>query len=838
MTSHRPSTASRVALAILLSCVASQVRAGANAGGTLIVHCDPAPASSQEYSCTSHGLSDCAAANVRVDDGVAHQWWVLAAFAEGSAPRLAGLTFGVSYPLGVEILSHAHCANFELSTDDWPSSGSGTALTWNAARTDHLTPVYMFAGYNYYAPAPALFALAPHPTQGASFGDDSVPSVLDPIAALGSLGFSTDGSLPCPTPLPPGGACCLSDGTCLRLSSAECAAAGGEYKGDNSICVPNPCTPEVWACCLPDGSCVEMTAAECASHGNAVYFEGTPCASDPCATIRGACCTVDALCFITTRAICEQYGADFQGEETDCDPNPCPPPAFGACCFASGSCHRLTMSECASQGGSFLGDGVLCDPNPCPIPPMGACCSDNGACVVTDEGSCLLGNGHYIGEGTTCDPSPCPAGACCLTSGACIVEPEEQCVGGGGTFIGSGTDCSPTPCPPGVCCLDDGGCRFLTHPECMLFEGVFIPGETECGPTSCPPGGACCLASHACIVRTEAICTELNGEWSGAGTDCVPSPCGDLIGACCLDDGSCLDLPESACFTQGGLYHGPFTHCDGVDCVGPIGCGSSGVPRWDADNRDAVVTLSPQSLAHGAPPVAAGGECGVSLQNSDGSYENGGAVRNNAVEVPYYGAWAECYHGSYEVCQAVFDFTQAGTQAGQLMDVYVWEDLDGCPGQVLCLRASVDPGPVAFWPNISRHIVDLGGCCTPNDWWIGYWPNWPGQNYGWFTTFDLNPASNGCPKICLAPGIFGVEGWQDASVIWGDVYALGISAGVRACAPTLGACCLADGSCVMTEQAQCTGQFQGVGTICDPNPCPGPVPTERLSWGRVKALYK
>jgi len=810
---------------------------GPNGDGVLLVHCDPLPVACQEYACTTHGLARCEDAVVRIEDAQPHYWWVLAAFPEGSAPRLKAVTFGIDYPAAISLLSASACGDFELAQSGWPASGNGTAISWNAAQTAALTPVYLFSGYNYYAPSPAAFALTPHPVQGGDFADDSVPSVLDPIADYGVLGFATAGHRACPAPLPTGGACCFGDGTCARLDPGACAAQGGVYHGDGTNCQPGLCPVARWACCLPDGSCVELTGTECAAESNALFFEGQLCANDPCASVRGACCTPSFYCVVTLPTVCAQIGEDFQGGGTDCDPYPCPPPQSGACCFASGECRHLRIDDCVGQAGTFLGDGVPCDPNPCPQPPNGACCFRNGVCTVMSEYQCNAGGSTFLGEGTSCDPYPCPYGACCLADGICVVEEEEPCVSGGGSFLGRGTTCDPSPCPPSACCLDDGTCHFVTAQQCALLYGVFHAGESECGPLTCPPAGACCFSDNDCVFETEQRCLGAGGVWLGGEGGCVPNPCSDLIGACCLDDGSCLDLLESACFAQGGLYHGAFSDCGSTDCAGPVGCGDPGVIAWNRTSRAAVTTVGSTPLLRGAAAPPAQGACDLILQNSDGTYENGGAVRNQAVQPPYYGAWAECYHGAYEVCEAIFDFTQTGLQFEAHMDVYVWEDLGGCPGNVICLRANVDPGPIALWPAVSRHVVDLAGCCTSNDWWIGYWPNWPGQNNEWYTTFDLSSGSNGCPKICLAPGSFGVEGWQDASVLWGEISALGISAAVRSCAPNTGACCLADGSCVVTEPAQCSGEFQGVGTSCDPNPCAGPVPTRRMSWGKVKALY-
>jgi len=40
--------------------------------------------------------------------------------------------------------------------------------------------------------------------------------------------------------------------------------------------------------------------------------------------------------------------------------------------------------------------------------------------------------------------------------------------------------------------------------------------------------------------------------------------------------------------------------------------------------------------------------------------------------------------------------------------------------------------------------------------------------------------------------------------------------------PIVGACCYPDGSCIVVPMGQCSGAYQGDGTLCDPNPCPRP----------------
>jgi hypothetical protein len=51
-----------------------------------------------------------------------------------------------------------------------------------------------------------------------------------------------------------------------------------------------------------------------------------------------------------------------------------------------------------------------------------------------------------------------------------------------------------------------------------------------------------------------------------------------------------------------------------------------------------------------------------------------------------------------------------------------------------------------------------------------------------------------------------------------------------------GACCLLDGTCLIGPEADCQGQYQGDGTVCDPNPCEQ-TPVVPTTWGVIKNLY-
>lgn len=226
-------------------CRAPAASAGPNAGGVLILHANTNLQVSTEPTnyCGQSGLEQCAAAVTSLPGGGPEDqtvWFVLAAFSPEANPRLAGIAFGVNYDQEIVVSYYDGCGDFELSMQNWPASGSGTAITWNSPHTGHLTEIYYFVGYGDVA-EPRYFATAPHPTGGGVFADDAVPGNIDPIAAYGVLGFNTPGSLPCGGERV--GACCFGGiGGCEVIGADLCHFGDGVYQGDGTNCDPDPCS--------------------------------------------------------------------------------------------------------------------------------------------------------------------------------------------------------------------------------------------------------------------------------------------------------------------------------------------------------------------------------------------------------------------------------------------------------------------------------------------------------------------------------------------------------------------------------------------------------------------
>ncbi|MBD3335600.1 MAG: hypothetical protein GF355_08790 [Candidatus Eisenbacteria bacterium] len=190
----------------------------------------------------------------------------------------------------------------------------------------------------------------------------------------------------------------------------------------------------------------------------------------------------------------------------------------------------------------------------------------------------------------------------------------------------------------------------------------------------------------------------------------------------------------------------------------------------------------------------------VEAKWDDGSFENAYAWRYEGAQPPDYGAWGECYDGPY-VCEVVFGFTQVDSDTmDATMDVYVWEDAGGLPGNVLCSLSEIDPGPVAFWPSVSFHPVEIN-CCADGAHFAGFWGDWPGGPASWYVASDEDGPGLGCPVTKHAPGMGYPTGWSPVLIPWGP------------------AC-----------------QDLGIREWYLES-CPQPTPVAATTWGAIKSLY-
>ena len=219
---------------------------GPNAGGTLIVH-NPQliyPGGGQDFSACGQGIppATCESANTRIDDSDSRYvvWKVYVAFAPCTSPRLKAMDFGIVYDPSIILVDHGCCLGDpnhgiqDLPGPGWPNSGTNDVIVWQYTQTTTLVEAYWFAGYTDGGQAGQFRMTGGR--FGGMFADDSVPTLLDPIAGYGSLGFNEPGSAACPSSGSTG-ACCIGH-TCSITCEGDCTAQGGDYMGDGTTCDP------------------------------------------------------------------------------------------------------------------------------------------------------------------------------------------------------------------------------------------------------------------------------------------------------------------------------------------------------------------------------------------------------------------------------------------------------------------------------------------------------------------------------------------------------------------------------------------------------------------------
>ncbi len=161
------------------------------------------------------------------------------------------------------------------------------------------------------------------------------------------------------------------------------------------------CQPGVGPCCLSNGVCQVMTTADCSAQGGIYQGDGPSCAGVSCPVPKGACCFNGGFCINNlSQTDCAGAGGSWLGVGTACNGSQCP---TGACCLPNGGCvDNVTQANCTAQGGTFKGAGSTCATSNCPQP-TGACCTLTGFCLVLKAAECAgIQGATWKGAFTTC----------------------------------------------------------------------------------------------------------------------------------------------------------------------------------------------------------------------------------------------------------------------------------------------------------------------------------------------------------------------------------------------------------------------------------------------------
>ena len=442
----------------------------------------------------------------------------------------------------------------------------------------------------------------------------------------------------------PTGACCFQ-GTCSDITEGFCNATNGTYLGDFTTCQENPdaCIPG--SCCLPSG-CMQVAQVDCGLMGGNAFVQLGTCGEGTC----GACCLPEGGgCVVTGQIDCLTTDGAVYNPDQLCEGEICGPLPTGACCQESGCVENVNEPDCLAasgiwagvgtdctsneticdvgecclgtdcvndieinctgQGGIFTA-GVFCGGESCPEP-IGACCGETN-CVETTEAICQMGQDReFLGAGTTCDPDcftpPDPTGACCLPESDCADDTSAaDCNSSGGTYLGDESICEGNPgCDTGACCRGNN-CSIDTSLGCAGAGGDFLGAGTTCMPDPCgggPVTGACCRASGMCEDAVVDIdCMNAGDTFLGEGSTCVAGTCD--IGVCCSASAGCQQISESQCLALGDSVFISGATCAESPCAPGACCAG-------ADGTTCVDNIDPWNCtsANGRTFVGAGTTC-------------------------------------------------------------------------------------------------------------------------------------------------------------------------------------------------------------------------------------
>jgi len=294
----------------------------------------------------------------------------------------------------------------------------------------------------------------------ADVNGDGVVDVSDLLVVIDAWG-------PCPGGGDLTGACCF-DTECAVMTSANCAAAGGSYNGDNSTCTAD-------ACGGGGGECEAGWTADCQGtcfpdYVYEAWVGDTYCDDGAYAPSEYGCdeCPAGVVIYLN----CDAFNCD--NGDCDCDGGGDP---TGACCVGT-TCSTGTEADCLASGGAYQGNNSTCDSDPCSGGgcPAGEIEDCNGNCCPADwvaDGYCDDGTYEWNGVAIylNCDQFQCDGGDC------------TDCGGGGGCPAGEIEDCNGNCCPEtwvgdGYC--DDGTYEWNGNPIYLNCD-EFNNDEGDCG---------------------------------------------------------------------------------------------------------------------------------------------------------------------------------------------------------------------------------------------------------------------------------------------------------------------------------------------------------------------
>lgn len=165
---------------------------------------------------------------------------------------------------------------------------------------------------------------------------------------------------------------------------------------------------------------------------------------------------------------------------------------------------------------------------------------------------------------------------------------------------------------------------------------------------------------------------------------------------------------------------------------------------------------------------------GTPFHNHDLSFEGAYAWQYGGVIPPFYGAFAEGFNlGEVWIeCGAMWA-TRIWDWDPHPYDMYIWEGgITSAPGNVLHVVVDCIPENVPLWPTMGENHAEIGYAVS-GEFALGYWADFSSQQCAWFLGGDID-GPGGFPWTCIVPGIGYPTGWQNPSIVWGQIRSLGL----------------------------------------------------------------
>ena len=431
--------------------------------------------------------------------------------------------------------------------------------------------------------------------------------------------------------VPPTGACCNSDGmsACTVLNAIDCAAAGGAFLGNDTLCIDCP----LGACCNIDGmdGCEITDPAVCAAIMDAFYLgDATLCSScpvvpDTCGPGAGEClvphvgpgCDDIECCAL----VCDQLPfCCIPGFDWDAG---CAASALDTFCTPDPACGVPGTLDCFDIHGTIFCDDTCGGDTPCAGCCDLICALDIFCCEVNWDALC-------VGEAQdfcTCDPVDVPANDDCVNAIEVFVGAAFEV----STLCGSPDEISHDTCNDTFSTglgVDvwylynadfDGALTITPVPlDPATWETQLAIYENDpCGALADPPFACAANAGSAVVPVTNgnSYLIRLGGTVNGAsGTGtlelaAVPSTCLSAVNDCLtvVGTGGCSDLSCCAvvCLTLPSCcsvaWDQACADAAALDCA-PLPCGPLDVSGANlVENEECGTDIN--GGCNSAPPV-------------------------------------------------------------------------------------------------------------------------------------------------------------------------------------------------------------------------------------------